>query len=662
MQRLTLQLSYNPVLPANMCRSNNGRSPQQQQEPQSLSAVKGSMSVDTNGLGQALYSSQRLLALLLHQGQVTGQYSWPLPSIAAAAAAAVQQPPADPTAAATSTAAAGGAGAESTNSSSSSNRATAPPGWGRSSSNSDGSSSNSDGSSNNSDGSSSNSDGSSSSSDGSSSNSDGSSSSSEGSSSHGPGSGFSSDAMQFSASLDLPVPTRPMVMQLVLVHCYQTTDAAAAGGASATATAASVDNDVQFTDVADVVSTGSNSNSSTTAACSSNISSSALQLRLPSLRPVSRAFACLPLLLLPLPAQQEVQQLLLPAMREEVSQIQLLQQQQHQQEEEQLEQHFEVEGGKPLTDVLLWPHWCELAGDMAELMQAFGLPPVPPAAAGGAASEAEVEVNHQQEQQQQQRQQYVLQHVVPLVLPYLSGLGLHHCLQLMLGCLPQEAQQWWDQEQQHRIRLLAELEEAEQATAAAVVGEEQQQQQQEQRAREEGEGVGVNAIESCNPEAAGFRGTVPEAGAAAAAGSAAASAAEPSSPVKPHKGSVLAQPLSPSASKSQQKKDKQQQYGLPHHQQQELQQQQQAPSIPWWLPLSYFPASLEQEYVQYKHNKNLLFDYYTATFGMLYCLALVGRMVWERSVMGTAMYLLYIIFKAGVYVPLVLGHKEWFLR
>jgi hypothetical protein len=144
-----------------------------------------------------------------------------------------------------------------------------------------------------------------------------------------------------------------------------------------------------------------------------------------------------------------------------------------------------------------------------------------------------------------------------------------------------------------------------------------------------------------------------------------ASATHPSSPVKPHKAPSSAEGSSTTAAsgafKVQHKKlDEQQQQ---QHQRNEQQREEAEAALrSWWLPLTYFPSHIEQEYVQYKHNKNVLYDYYTAAFGLFYCLALVGRMVWERNVMGTAMYLLYIIFKAGVYVPLVLGKRDWFLR
>jgi hypothetical protein len=100
---------------------------------------------------------------------------------------------------------------------------------------------------------------------------------------------------------------------------------------------------------------------------------------------------------------------------------------------------------------------------------------------------------------------------------------------------------------------------------------------------------------------------------------------------------------------------------------QQQQQREIGPGIPAtavsvWTPLLHFPGALEREYVRFKHQKNLWFEWYNALFSVGYCLALVGRMVWERSVMGTAMYLLYIGFKTTSYIPLLLGKEQWFLR
>jgi hypothetical protein len=71
---------------------------------------------------------------------------------------------------------------------------------------------------------------------------------------------------------------------------------------------------------------------------------------------------------------------------------------------------------------------------------------------------------------------------------------------------------------------------------------------------------------------------------------------------------------------------------------------------------------MEKEYLRHKHLTYLWLDRYIAWFVILYLAVLAARMVWERSIMGTATYMYFILCKGAPYVPLMRGRIEEFVR
>lgn len=212
----------------------------------------------------------------------------------------------------------------------------------------------------------------------------------------------------------------------------------------------------------------------------------------------------LPLLVMPAPAQQEVQQLLLPAMRQDVQTEQL-----QQQEEQGLQLGPAAIAAQSLqVEQAVWQHFNQLALDIllimqlseavrAEAPQGTGAAlsvavessqPPSASAAGSLPAAVEDALQHHVQQQEQLLQQLQQQHqqhqqeadaegaqwvpvtssamenllqavntlLLPLLLPFLTAHGLHSTLQVLLQCLPQQLQlqQHWQQQQLARLQAL----------------------------------------------------------------------------------------------------------------------------------------------------------------------------------------------------------------
>jgi hypothetical protein len=238
------------------------------------------------------------------------------------------------------------------------------------------------------------------------------------------------------------------------------------------------------------------------------------QLTDPALEPEpQQQQACLvaelPLLVMPALAQQEVQQLLLPAMRQD------LQTEQQPEDEDQQLGVAAIAAHTVQVEQAVWQHFNQLALDILLIMQlseavrtqaahdAAGVAstaadsslPVSPSAAGSAAAAAAAGAFDDQIQQQQPEQlpaaapslqmanaldnllQAVNTLLLPLLLPFLTAHGLHNTLQVLLQCLPPQLQlqQHWQQQQQlarlHALTTQVQQQPGEQP-------EEQHQQQQ----------------------------------------------------------------------------------------------------------------------------------------------------------------------------------------
>jgi hypothetical protein len=193
----------------------------------------------------------------------------------------------------------------------------------------------------------------------------------------------------------------------------------------------------------------------------------------------------LPLLVMPGPAQQEVQQLLLPAMRQDVQSEQLQQQeqlvlqlgpaaiaQQSLQVEQAVWQHF----NQLALDILLIMQLSEaVRADTAQPADAASVAvdssqPTSPVAASSLPATEEFLQQHEQDAEAQHgvplavgassAMDNLLQAVntllLPLLLPFLTAHGLHSTLQVLLQCLPPQLQlqQHWQQQQLVRLHAL----------------------------------------------------------------------------------------------------------------------------------------------------------------------------------------------------------------
>jgi hypothetical protein len=204
---------------------------------------------------------------------------------------------------------------------------------------------------------------------------------------------------------------------------------------------------------------------------------------------VAGVVADVPLLVLPAAAQQEVQQLLLPAMRQEVQAAQEITLQQQQGFDQPTAEDFArmsmaVEHGA-------WQHYRQMANDMYAVVQLSAA-----AAAEAAAAQAAASVSHNTDDNaeaggvvqgpaaaaagvvvvphnnggaeepaaaagvtQPASSAAALQHLAdvllfPLLLPFLATQGLHNMLRLLLMCLPQQLQHQWQQQQFARLQHL----------------------------------------------------------------------------------------------------------------------------------------------------------------------------------------------------------------
>lgn len=190
----------------------------------------------------------------------------------------------------------------------------------------------------------------------------------------------------------------------------------------------------------------------------------------------------LPLLVMPAPAQQEVQQLLLPAMRQDV-QSEQLQQQEHMGPAAIAQQSLQVEQA-------VWQHFNQLALDILLIMQLSeavraeaahatdaamsvavdSSQPMSPSAASSVPATEELLQQHGQHSEVQHGMppalgassamdnllQAVNTLLLPLLLPFLTAHGLHSTLQVLLQCLPPQLQlqQHWQQQQLVRLHAL----------------------------------------------------------------------------------------------------------------------------------------------------------------------------------------------------------------
>jgi hypothetical protein len=261
---------------------------------------------------------------------------------------------------------------------------------------------------------------------------------------------------------------------------------------------------------------------------------------------VAGVVADVPLLVLPAAAQQEVQQLLLPAMRQEV---QAAQQQEQLQQQHDLDQPTAEDFARMSMAVEhgAWQHYHQMANDVYAVVQLSAAAAAEAAAAqaaagvlhdahdnaeavggavqGPAAAGAGVVVvphnNGEAEEPaaakataavaQPASSAAALQHLAdvllfPLLLPFLATQGLHNMLRLLLMCLPQQLQHQWQQQQFARLQHLVAAAPAP-LQLPAMLDEQLQQQQQGHAGDVEG-------------------GAQPERGPAAAAGLAAAPAAD----------------------------------------------------------------------------------------------------------------------------------------
>jgi hypothetical protein len=213
--------------------------------------------------------------------------------------------------------------------------------------------------------------------------------------------------------------------------------------------------------------------------------------------PAACLVAEMPLLVMPAQAQQEVQQLLLPAMRQDV-------QSEGQQEGEQLDAAA-VAARALLVEQAVFRHFSQLSLDILLIMQladavraeaaqaiagsaahsAFeSSQPMSPSAhhnsgavaaapaGAGTSADAQHQIQDSQEQQDEEGEgaEQALLHssamsnllqavhalLLPLLLPFLTAHGLHSTLQVLLQCLPPQLQlqQHWQQEQLVRLQAL----------------------------------------------------------------------------------------------------------------------------------------------------------------------------------------------------------------
>lgn len=205
-------------------------------------------------------------------------------------------------------------------------------------------------------------------------------------------------------------------------------------------------------------------------------------------QPAACLVAELPLLVMPAQAQQEVQQLLLPAMRQDV---QTEQQELLQDEAQAAMGAADVAAHAVQVEQAVWQHFNQLALDILLILQLSeavrgeaaqvgaaassslaASQPVSPSA--GAAAEAATEGLQPADQQQllssgapslscSSAMDNLIQAVntllLPLLLPFLTAHGMHSTLQVLLQCLPPQLQlqQHWQAQQLARLEALAAL-------------------------------------------------------------------------------------------------------------------------------------------------------------------------------------------------------------
>ncbi|KAF6252357.1 hypothetical protein COO60DRAFT_1644130 [Scenedesmus sp. NREL 46B-D3] len=280
--------------------------------------------------------------------------------------------------------------------------------------------------------------------------------------------------------------------------------------------------------------------------------------------------ADVPLLVMPAAAQQEVQQLLLPAMRQEV---------QAAQEQEQLQQqpnfgHHTAEDFARMSMAVeqgAWQHYRQMANDVYAVVQ---LSAAATAEAAAAAQEAAGVLGNAAADAAEDAQQVAaaeagvmvvphndggeaapaaagqaaspaaaLQHLAevllfPLLLPFLATQGLHNLLRLLLMCLPQQLQLQWQQQQFARLQYLVAAAPAPLQLPALL--DEQQQQQQQHQVQAGGDEGGVEHI---GEQGAAAAAAAPGQAAAPAAG--AAAGAERAQEQQPQEQQASSPPASP---------------------------------------------------------------------------------------------------------------------
>jgi len=205
-------------------------------------------------------------------------------------------------------------------------------------------------------------------------------------------------------------------------------------------------------------------------------------------QPAACLVAELPLLVMPAQAQQEVQQLLLPAMRQDV---QTEQQELLQDESPAAMGAADVAAHAVQVEQAVWQHFNQLALDILLILQlseavrgeaaqagaaassslAASQPVSPSAGAAAAAATQELQPDDQQQllssdpvsmscsSAMDNLIQAVNTLLLPLLLPFLTAHGLHSTLQVLLQCLPPQLQlqQHWQAQQLARLEALAAL-------------------------------------------------------------------------------------------------------------------------------------------------------------------------------------------------------------
>jgi hypothetical protein len=365
----------------------------------------------------------------------------------------------------------------------------------------------------------------------------------------------------------------------------------------------------------------------------------------------SAAFARLPLLFLPRAAVQEVETLLVPAMRQEAAADAAA----------AAATGFgsvpSVPDGQQVSTAV-WRHWRALVDDMHAVLElsthlnqvsAFG--PVYSSSTSSSVNTALTTTL---------RQAAVQQQVLPVVLGFLQQQGLHQCCAALVRQLPPAMAAAWQQQTTGSTGwesvLLPVQEDAQQR-------QQQQQQQQEEEEEEQHIGcsdAGVKALPSPpHKQGSGAGGSSRRVTGSTAAHSVTAA----SSSRTPHQQGAAgvtapagsSASLVPSSSSCSPGSSSCPAGAGSSH-------QASLPRVTWVTPWRLFPGDLEQQYLQYKHTTYLWLDRYVAAFTALYMIALVVRMVVERDVAGTAFYLYYIACKCLPYISLWRGQLDVFFR